>query len=179
MTQIIYGKSEVDTLLNNKQNTLTAGTGITIANDVISASGSGITAHTFNTYGELKQAVKNLFNSTGKYPIAYYLYEYLVDTDTVRRYIPCTMETFEYFDVEEFNIRGAYINLMYGEGYYFSNLYITLGLESGISISDSATSVDYYIFRETRPIGSSSIGGSQVAHTFQINKFILLLLFHF
>lgn len=56
MPKIVYGKSEVDTLLNNKQNNLTAGAGITITNDVISASGgggSGMTAHTYSTRGAL------------------------------------------------------------------------------------------------------------------------------
>ena len=38
-----YSKDNVDSLLTQKQNVLTAGSGITIANDVISATGGGMT----------------------------------------------------------------------------------------------------------------------------------------
>lgn len=40
-TSAIYNKTEVNTLLNNKQNTLTPGSNISIINDVISATGGG------------------------------------------------------------------------------------------------------------------------------------------
>ena len=44
-----YTKSQADALLNAKQNTLTAGTGITIINDVISADGGGLTTLSYGS----------------------------------------------------------------------------------------------------------------------------------
>lgn len=165
----------IQSMQSDKQDRLTAGEGISIVDNVISAT--AMTAHRFNTYGEIKQAVSDVFDSTGRFPIAYYLYEYsvgLTDEEIVRRYIPCTMEKFVYDDVTRFYIRGAYTNLMYGEGYSLNYLYLALGFESGMdNIPDTATSVDYYIFMESRALGGASGGDSQRAHTFQMNKFIL------
>ena len=53
LTNEYYTKSQQDNLLSGKQNTLTAGTGITIQNDVISATGGGGSENNFELIEEI------------------------------------------------------------------------------------------------------------------------------
>lgn len=56
-TSDVYTKAQVDSALNNKQNVLTAGTGITISNDVISAS---VTASTNLKFTQVAQNLTSI-----------------------------------------------------------------------------------------------------------------------
>ena len=58
MAKIIYGVSDIDTMMASKQDELTAGTGIDITNNVISVTATGgMTAHTFANFTELANAL--------------------------------------------------------------------------------------------------------------------------
>lgn len=58
MAKIIYGVSDIDTMMTGKQDELTAGTGIDITNNVISVTATGgMTAHTFASFTELANAL--------------------------------------------------------------------------------------------------------------------------